>query len=84
MSAVTVFDQANCAPIDQATQGSTSRVTANTNAFGEPNLGEAEAMAAFETGVTKKVRVDGAVGDVETQIGHDEIVELFPHVYRVR
>ena len=83
VSAVAVFDQANSAPIDKTTQGSTSGVTASADAFGEPDLGEAEAMAAFEPSVAKKVRVDGAVGDVETQVGHDEIIELFPHVYRV-
>jgi hypothetical protein len=52
MSAVTVFDQTNSAPIDKATQGSTSRVAANTDVFGEPKLREAEAMPAFETGVS--------------------------------
>ena len=83
VAAVAVFDQANSAAIDKTTQGSTSGVTANTDAFGEPNLREAEAMAAFEPGVAKKMRIDGAVGDVETQVGHDEVVELFPHMYRV-
>ena len=83
VAAVAIFDQANGAAIDKTTQGSTSGVTAGADAFGEPDLREAEAMAAFEPGVAKKVSVDGAVGDVETQVGHDEIVELFPHVYRV-
>ena len=40
-------------------------------------------MAAFEPSMTKKMRIDGAVDHVETQVGHDEIIELFPHVYRV-
>ena len=79
MPVVAIFDQAKRATIDKATQGRSSRVTANTNAFGEPKLLEAEAVLAFEPGVTQKMRIDGAVDHVETEVRHDEVVELFPH-----
>ncbi len=36
-----------------------------------------------EPSVSKKMRIDGAIDYVETQVGHDEVVELFPHVYRI-
>ena len=84
MSFVVTFDQADSATSNEATQIRSSRSTANAQSFGEPSPREAEAMPPFEQGVAKKVRVDGAVDDVETQVGHGEIVELFPHVYRVR
>ena len=79
MAVVAIFDQAKRATIDQAAQGRSSRVTANTNAFGEPKLLEAEAVLAFEPSVTKKMRVGGTVDYVEVQVRDDEVIELFPH-----
>lgn len=81
---VAAFDQAKRTTIDKATQGSTNSVTANTDAFGEPQLREAQTMPAFEPSVTKKMRIGGAVDHVETQVGHDKIIQLFPHVCRIR
>ena len=78
------FDQAKRAALGKATHGRASRVTANTDTLGEPCLNEVDAMPAFEAGVTKEMGIDGAVDDVETELRYDNIIDLFPHLCRIR
>src|SRR6266481_8226489 len=71
-------DEAERTEDDEAADGFAHGAGADADAAGEPGHGEAELGLAFETAVTDEVRIDGAVGDGQTQPGEEEVLELNP------
>jgi hypothetical protein len=54
------------------------------DAAGEPGHGEAKLGLAFETAVADEMRIDGAVGDGQTQPGEEEVLELNPKMFDIQ
>jgi hypothetical protein len=65
------FDQAQDAEIEEAPQGAARGHGTEADTAGEPGNGKTEAGAAFEAAVAQEMRVDGALGDGETQARDD-------------
>src|SRR5689334_11894235 len=78
------MDEAERTKNDEATDRFTHRASADADAAGEPRNGEAELELAFETAVTHEMRIDGAVGDGQTQPREEEVLELFPEMLDVQ
>jgi len=72
------LDQAESTAVEETAEGGTSGADRYANASGEPGHGEQEPAFPFQAGVTEKEGVDGAVEDIQSEIGDNEIVELFP------
>jgi hypothetical protein len=73
------MDDAERAYDDQAAHRLANRAGANANAASQPRHGAVELELAFEAGVAEEMRIDGAVGDGETQARVEKVLELFPN-----
>jgi len=69
---------------DEAADRFTHGAGADANAAGEPGHGEAELELAFETAVADEMRIDGAVGDGQTQAREEKVLELFPKMFDIQ
>src|SRR3989442_10447403 len=76
-------DEAEGTEDDEAADRFTHRAGADANAAGEPGHGEAELELAFETAVADEMRIDGAVGDGQTQAREEKGLELFPKMFAI-
>lgn len=79
MAGFAAFDDAQNAAINEPMDGWACGAVTDTNTAGEPVHGEAEAAFAFETTVPEKMGVNGAVDGIESEVRHEEVIELFPH-----
>ncbi len=77
-------DQAERTEDDEAADGFTHGAGANADTAGEPGHGEAELELTFEAAVADEMRIDGAVGDGQTQPGEEEVLELNPKLFDVQ
>jgi len=77
-------DQAERTEDDEAADGFTHGAGANADTAREPGHGEAELELTFEAAVADEMRIDGAVGDGQTQPGEEEVLELNPKLFDIQ
>lgn len=84
MAGFAATDEAERTEDDEAADGFTDGAGADADAAGEPGHGEMELEPAFETAVAEEMRIDGAVGDGQTQPGEENVLQLFPKMLDVQ
>ena len=83
MAGLAPTDQAERTEDDEAADGFTHGAGADADAAGEPGHGEAELELAFEAAVADEMRIDGAVGDGQTQPREEKVLELYPKLFDI-
>jgi hypothetical protein len=73
------MDDAERAYDDHAAHRLAHRAGANANAASQPRHGAVELELAFQAGVAEEMRIDGAVGEGETESRVEKVLELFPN-----
>ncbi len=77
-------DEAERTEDNEAADGFTHGAGADADAAGEPGHGEAELELPFETAVADEMRIDGAVGDGQSQPREEEVLELYPKLFDIQ
>jgi len=78
VSGFAALDQAQDTARNEATHGPARGISAEANAARKPGNGEAEPDLSLEAAVAEEMRIDGAVGDGQTQPGNEKVFDVLP------
>ena len=78
MAGLGALEEAQSALGSEAADGLAGGLRRDARAASQPGDGEAQLGTAFQTTVTKKVRVNGAIHEGEAKSGDEDVFELLP------
>jgi hypothetical protein len=83
VTGLAALDQAQSTVGNEAAEGFARGGIREARSSGEPGNGKAQPAAAFEATVPKKVGINGAVYDGQTQTRHQKVFQVFPDLFGV-